>query len=360
MSGDPIAVLLSGGVDSAVAAARLVEDGADVRGYFLALTPHEGEPREGSCSSPDDAVDARAVARALGIPFTVLDLERAFREIVLEPYLREYAAGRTPNPCTRCNPAIKFGRFAELVRADSGIERVASGHHARVALDSESGRWALRRGADRAKDQSYFLFGLDQRQLSSALFPVGGMSKAAVREEARRLGLAVAGKSESQEFCFVHPRRRAAFIAERVDTGAGEIVDRAGRVLGEHQGLQSFTVGQRKGLGIAAAEPLFVLALDAGNNRVVVGPQQALDVAGFNVAGYNAVAAAAPGADGMEAAVQVRYRAEPQACTARPGTEGRVDIEFDEGHGPVAPGQAAVLYRGETVLGGGWIERVQA
>ena len=352
---EPIAVLLSGGVDSAVAAARLVRSGADVRAYFLALTAHDGEPRQGACCSPDDAADARAVARALGIPFTVINLERAFREIVLEPYLAEYAAGRTPNPCTRCNPAIKFGRFAELVQASSGITRVASGHHAQLSRDEASGSWALRRGADRAKDQSYFLFGLDQRQLARAVFPVGNSPKAEVREEAQRLGLPVAEKTESQEVCFVHPRRRGEFIAERTGAEPGEIVDREGKVLGRHRGLPYYTVGQRKGLGIAAPEPLFVIALDAACNRVVVGPSAALEVDGFTLQEYNPVAAPMPDPEGLRAMVQVRYRAEPVACTVRGGPDHTVAVRFDTPHGPVAPGQAAVIYDGEVVLGGGWI-----
>jgi tRNA-specific 2-thiouridylase len=271
--------------------------------------------------------------------------------------VREYAGGRTPLPCAHCNSDLKFATLLERARG-LGAHHVATGHYARVELDETTGRYRLRRGLDASKDQSYFLFSLDQAQLSRARFPVGDLTKAEVRAHARELGLLVAEKPDSQEICFVPDGDYADFVARRAPEAAagGAITDRAGRVLGRHDGIHRYTVGQRKGLRLSASEPLYVLALDPSDRTVVVGPREALDETRLTATGVNWVAGAAPGAS-MAASVQIRHRHAAAPATVQALSAGRAQVEFTHPQRAVTPGQAVVFYLGDEVIGGGWIER---
>jgi len=353
VSAGKVAVLLSGGVDSAVAAARLKAQGYDVHGYFLALTSNLAAQREGACCSPEDASDARLVADRLEIPFQIVNLERKFRTLVIEPYVRSYLAGETPNPCGLCNPGIKFGAFAKLVIAAAGVDFVATGHHARAYPKDD--RWVLAKAKDRDKDQSYFLFGLSQAQLSRAIFPVGDTKKDELRVEAKRLGLAVSSKRESQDLCFVNPGRRKDLLKSLGGLDPGEIVDMEGRILGRHNGISGFTVGQRKGLGISSRKPLYVVRIDGSNRRVIVGMAEDLKRKSFSIRDYNHVSKKIPDETWYPCLVKVRYRSKPAVCKMKLLGEHDVRVELDEPFGPVAPGQAAVFYKDDEVIGGGWI-----
>ena len=346
-----IVVAMSGGVDSSVAAALLVEAGYEVVGMTLHLL--ESPSR---CCSLEDAEQARRVAEQLGIRFYVANYTDAFRSEVMEPFADAYLSGRTPIPCVACNRRLKFGRLLGRARA-LGAEGVATGHYARVERDAEGGPYRLLRGRDARKDQSYFLFGLDQESLAQLHFPVGEMDKAAVRTRARTLGLAVADKPESQEICFV-PDGDYARVVERLRPaalpGEGDIVDSAGRRLGRHGGVHRFTVGQRRGLGVAGRERLYVKALDAARNRIAVAPAAELTSRRASLSEVSWVAGPPSGGE-LRAAVQIRYRHRPVGAhiEAR-GT--RAEVTFDQPVTSVAPGQAAVFYRGDAVLGGGWID----
>ena len=339
---------MSGGVDSSVTAALLREQGYDVVGVSLRLW--EGRnlgPR--NCS---DHRGAKEVASALGIPHTVLDQRGDFREAVVKPFARSYLEGTTPNPCVACNREFKIERLLAWARARA-IPRVATGHYARVALCR--GRPALLRGADRNKDQSYFLFALAPRQLERMVLPLGEFHKDAVRAKARELGLPVAERPESQDICLGDHRAVVASLAEPGQLGAGEIVDSRGRVLGRHDGVHRFTVGQRRGLGIAAPQPLYVLRIDAESRRVVVGAREELGTAVFTASRTNWIA---PLPDRETVAeVQIRYRSRPVPCTLRPLDDHTVEVRPDDPPPSVSPGQAAVFYLGDQVLGGGWIDR---
>jgi len=349
-----IAVAMSGGVDSSVAAALLVEQGHEVIGLSMQLYDQTGHQPFGSCCTLDDLHDARRVAATLGVPHYILNFERQFTETVIANFVDEYASGRTPIPCSHCNSDLKFSTLLERARG-LGAESVATGHYARVAQASD-GRWVLTRSCDKGKDQSYFLFSLTQGQLARAVFPVGTLTKPAVRAEAARLGLAVADKADSQEICFVPDGDYATFVEARAPSvRAGVIVDQRGEQLATHAGVHRFTVGQRKGLGIAAPAPLYVLTIDADSGRVTVGPRSALDRAALTVSGVNWISR-----DGLEewspAAVQIRHRHQPASGRVRSMHGGRAEFEFDEPQAAVTPGQAAVFYDGDVVLGGGWIE----
>ncbi|HEY3352072.1 MAG TPA: tRNA 2-thiouridine(34) synthase MnmA [Polyangia bacterium] len=348
---DLIVVALSGGVDSATAAALLCAAGHRVVGISMRLFDAGGTcAAVGRCCSPADLEDARRVAAHLGIPFYVANYAAEFQRGVIDDFVAEYRRGRTPNPCIRCNERLKFAHLLDQARA-LGAVAVATGHYARVV--EEGGRRHLARGADPRKDQSYFLFMLDDAALGAVRFPVGHLTKDEVRAEARRLGLPVAAKAESQEICFVPDGDYAAFVARQGGAAppAGEIVDGQGRVLGRHGGVHRFTVGQRHGLGLAFAAPHYVTALDPARGRVTVGPAAALLRAGFTVA-----EARLPGAAPFRAAVQIRYRHRPAPGTVIPLGGGRAEVRLVAPERAVAPGQAAVFYDGDTVLGGGFIE----
>ncbi|MGE3276287.1 MAG: tRNA 2-thiouridine(34) synthase MnmA [Vicinamibacterales bacterium] len=358
-----IVVAMSGGVDSSVAAALLAEQGHEVIGVSMQLYDQsggaaDGEPgvaQFGTCCTLDDLYDARRVAGQLGIPHYILDFESPFHQHVVRNFVDEYVGGRTPIPCVRCNSDVKFQTLLQRA-AGLGAARLATGHYARVEA-SDDGRVILRRGADPAKDQSYFLFPLTQDQLRQALFPVGHLPKDAVRAEARRLGLAVADKKDSQEICFVPDGDYAGFI-ERASghaPTAGPVLDQEGTVLGTHEGVHRFTVGQRKGLGLSSTVPLYVLEVRPTDAAVVVGPRAALDRASLTAADVNWIAGGPP--DGWRrVTAQVRHRHRAAPARVRALDDARAELTFDEPQTAITPGQAVVFYDGDAVLGGGWIE----
>jgi tRNA-specific 2-thiouridylase len=350
-----IVVAMSGGVDSSVAAALLAEQGHDVIGLSMQLYDQRGDQAFGRCCSIDDLHDARRVAGAIGIPHYLVNFEQQFRDVVIRNFTDEYAAGRTPIPCAHCNGDLKFSSLLDRARG-LGAAQVATGHYARVERN-DSGRWQLRRGADAAKDQSYFLFSLTQAQLSGAVFPVGSLSKPEVREHARRLGLAVAGKPDSQEICFVPDGDYASLVAGLAPGVAreGDIVDESGRTLGSHGGVHRFTVGQRKGLGVASSAPLYVLKIDAESRRVTVGPRASLERRTLTASHVNWISMDAP-AGWQRVEAQIRHRHRAAAGRVRALEHARAELVFDEPQAAVTPGQAVVFYDGDVVVGGGWIE----
>ena len=350
-----IVVAMSGGVDSSVAAALLKRDGHDVIGLSMQLYDHSnGETRFGSCCTIDDLYDARRVAGTIGIPHYIVNFERKFNDHVISDFVREYAAGRTPIPCVHCNGDLKF---ASLVERAEGFdaEAVATGHFARVVFDEDARRYRLLRGADRQKDQSYFLFTLTQAQLARARFPVGALDKAAVREEARRLGLNVAEKKDSQEICFVASGEHPEFVGRRAEMPAGAIRDREGHVLGRHDGIHRFTIGQRKGLGLATGIPLYVVGIDADDASVTVGPREDLERASLTASRVNWMSGETPAAP-VRASARIRYRHQEAAAVVTPMGDGAVHVAFESPQTAVTPGQAVVFYEGDVVLGGGWID----
>jgi tRNA-specific 2-thiouridylase len=348
-----IVVAMSGGVDSSVAAALLAEQGHEVVGISLRLAPEREQRSSSGCCSIEDFQDAGRVANAVGIPHYVFDMREEFERDVIKPFVGEYLAGRTPSPCILCNREIKFGilhrRAAEL-----GAATVATGHYARIERDG--GRYRLRRGRDGGKDQSYFLFEMGQAELATSLFPVGDMSKDEVRAHASRLGLPVADKPDSQEVCFVADGRYAEFIAaaapDRVRPGT--IRDAEGTVLGEHNGVHAFTVGQRRGLGISADAPLYVSAIDAERRTVTVAQKAELACNGLVADGASWIADR-PEPVGARIEARIRYRHTPVAATLTRSDDDQVEIRFDEPVFAVTPGQATVFYRGDEVIGGAWI-----
>jgi tRNA-uridine 2-sulfurtransferase len=365
-----IAVAMSGGVDSSAAAAILKSEGPELVCFSMQLwnqrrglsVDADGEPLPSRCCSLDDVYDARRVAEDLGFPFYVLNLERDFERDVVEPFVTSYLNGETPIPCVSCNSRLKFASLDRLAMS-LGCEKVATGHYARVDYDAETKRHRLFRGRNLQKDQSYFLWELTQEQLSRAMFPLGEMSKPEVREVARHRGLLnVAEKAESQEICFVPDGNYAGFIDRYLEAegqserapGEGEVVNTRGQVVGAHQGIHRYTVGQRRGIGIAAPRPLYVISIDAAQNRVVVGEQEELLSREFTAAGVNWIIDAGNGAP-VRAEVRVRYRHTAAPALITPLPEGRWHVTFDEPQRAITPGQATVFYRGDEVLGGGWI-----
>lgn len=360
---------MSGGVDSSVVAGLLRRQGQPVVGLTMQLWNQRRLPElapqgavTGRCCSLDDVYDARQVAQHLGIPYYVVNFEAGFEEQVVKPFIDDYLSGRTPIPCTLCNNFIKFDQFLDLATG-VGASRIATGHYARIAHDESTGRYQMRRGVDQSKDQTYFLFGLKQDQLARTDFPLGGYTKPQVRELARELGIPVAAKPDSQEICFVPNGDYAAFIdayfRERgiaPEKTQGPIRDTEGRLLGEHSGVHHFTIGQRRGIGIAAPEPLYVIATDPASQTVTVGRNDDLLRARLSAHDMNWISIA-PISAPIRAQVKIRNKHIAADATVSPTPDpARVEIRFDEPQRAVTPGQAAVLYDGDLVLGGGWIE----
>jgi len=352
-----IVVAMSGGVDSSVAAALCKEQGHEVIGMTMQIwdyskfTALEGETF-GSCCSLDDVHDARRVADQIGIPFYVVNFEDHFQQAVIDSFCDDYFAGRTPNPCVLCNQVLKFELLLRKAR-ELEADWLVTGHYARIAEDS--GRYYLQKGVDPHKDQSYFLFTLTQEQCRFVRFPLGGMTKEEVRGHAARLGLRVAEKAESQDICFVPDGDYVRFLEEERGSGAmdGELVHVSGQVLGRHRGTYRYTVGQRKGLGLTWPEPLYVIGIDAANKRVMVGEKRHLDVEELVIDGVNWFIPTP--LDPFRADCRIRYRHQESPAQIVPLDDGQVRILFERPQSGVTPGQAAVLYHDNRVLGGGWI-----
>jgi len=368
MKPETIAVAMSGGVDSSTVAAMLRAEGHTVVGLTMQLwnqrrlAGREGMPEQvqGRCCSIEDVYDARRVAEDLGIPYYVVNHEERFERDVVRPFVEEYLSGRTPIPCSLCNNHLKFDQLLVTAR-QIGADLLATGHYARCEFSPERNRWVLRRAADTAKDQTYFLFGLTQEQLSRTRFPLGEMSKPQVRELARQHGLALAEKPDSQEICFVpggdYKRFIDAYLAEQGEAlpdTSGEMVTTEGRVVGRHEGIHNFTVGQRKGLGVATGSPLYVININGAEGRVTVGSNDDLLSRKLIARDVNWIAV-----DGlcepMRVTAKIRHRHEPAPASIENAANGEVLVTFDEPQRAITPGQAVVFYDGDVVVGGGWI-----
>jgi tRNA-specific 2-thiouridylase len=360
---ESVAVAMSGGVDSSAAAALAVRSGARVLGLTMKLwdcAEFASTPAgSGACCSPADAADASRMAKRLGAEHVLVDMSADFRRLVLEPFCREYAAGRTPNPCIRCNQALKFGMLADRAAA-AGYPVFATGHYARIRPDADSGGFLLERGTSRRRDQSYFLAALDQRQLGRSRLPVGELDKAEVRSLAAELGLVAAEKPDSQDFCFA-PDGNYQKALEKYAPEAlvpGPLVDSSGKRLGEHRGIGRYTIGQRRGLGVAVGEPLYVVRISAAERAVVVGPDGELYARGLVASEMNWIPREPAGP--ARATVRVRHGGREMGAEVRPLAGGRAEVAFDQPVRAVAPGQYAAFYSGELVLGGGFIDSALA
>jgi tRNA-specific 2-thiouridylase len=353
-----VVVGMSGGVDSSATAALLLEQGYDVVGITLKLWPQDCVSRaEDKCCGPQAVTDARAVCHKLGIPYYLIDEAADFQKHVIQYFAEEYKSGRTPNPCVMCNQNLKFGRLIDRA-SQLGARYIATGHFARVEPSPDGTRTLLRRGSDPRKDQSYFLFSLRQDQLARSMFPLGEKTKADTREVARHCQLKTADKEESMEICFVPDNDYGRFLqqAKLVEKHRGEIVDLHGKVLGHHEGIEFYTIGQRKGLGISSPKPLYVIELDSDNNRVIVGDDSSLERDEFIAERTNWIPFARP-PDKLEATVKIRYNHPGTQATLVPLSQGRVTVKLHTPQRAITPGQAAVFYQEDLVLGGGWITR---
>ena len=363
-----IAVAMSGGVDSSTVAAVLRAEGHEVIGLTMQLwnqrrlAGREGMPEavQGRCCSLDDVYDARRVAETIGIPYYVVNHEQRFEDEVVRPFVQEYLSGRTPVPCSLCNNHLKFDQLL-LVAKQIGAELLATGHYARVELSDQSGRWLLKRPADRSKDQTYFLFGLTQEQLSRTLFPLGSLTKPEVRELARQHGLALAEKPDSQEICFVpggdYKRFLDAYLEEQGESlpdTAGELVTTDGQVIGEHPGIHNFTVGQRKGLGVATGSPLYVIQIKGDTREVVVGNSQELYSHTLRARRSNLISIPSLN-EAMRVTVKIRHKHEPAPAVIEQLSCEEILVTFDDPQRAITPGQAVVFYQDDVVVGGGWI-----
>jgi tRNA-specific 2-thiouridylase len=351
-----VVVGMSGGVDSSAAAALLLEQGYEVVGITLKFWPQDCVSRaEDKCCGPQAVMDARAVCHKLGIPYYLIDEAGLFQKQVIAYFAEEYKAGRTPNPCVMCNEKLKFGALLDRAR-QLGAERVATGHFARLEKSADGRRTLLMKGRDPRKDQSYFLFSLRQRQLERALFPLGDKTKLDTRELARAHQLKTADKEESMEICFVPDNDYGKFLsaAKLAERHRGDIVDLRGQVLGRHDGIEFFTIGQRKGLGLSSPKPLYVIELDAARNRVVVGDDSALERERFEVERCNWIAWDQPPKE-MKVSVKIRYNHPGTPATVRPLPGGGASVALEQPQRAITPGQACVFYDGDVVAGGGWI-----
>ncbi|MBQ6622830.1 MAG: tRNA 2-thiouridine(34) synthase MnmA [Mogibacterium sp.] len=350
-------IAMSGGVDSSVAAWLVRASGDETAGAVMRLYDPErsSEPDQTKCGSSAGIEDARAAAGQLGIPFYVCDFREVFREEVIGYFVRSYELGQTPNPCVECNRRMKFGRLLQFAD-ELGYDRIATGHYAVIEHDAAAGRYLLRKAIDPAKDQSYVLSALTQEQLSRTVFPLGGYTKPEIRAIAAELGLITASKKESQDICFVPDGDYVKFIQEY--TGRqyppGDFVDREGHVLGRHRGIIRYTIGQRKGLGLALKKPQYVTALDIPGNRVLLGDNEQLFTRDFEADRFNWIATAPPAGD-LRACARIRYKHREAPATVHPLSETRVHITFDEPQRAITPGQTVVLYDGDLVVGGGTI-----
>jgi len=362
-----IAIAMSGGVDSSTVAAVLKQQGRPIVGLTMQLWNQRRLPElqgtgpaQHRCCSLDDVYDAKAVAQHLNFPHYVVNFEDQFEARVVKPFVGQYLAGRTPIACTNCNTDVKFEPLLRMAR-QIGAERLATGHYARIRQDSVTNRWELRRAHDESKDQSYFLWGLTQEQLSKSDFPLGELSKDEVRELARRVNLPVAEKPESMELCFVPNGNYVQFIqaysSERgtpLTDREGDIVDESGTVIGRHNGVHHFTIGQRKGLGFSTGKPMYVISIDPARNRVIAGEDHSLRTSSFEVQDVNWVSIAPP-AEPLRAHVKIRHKHEPAPALIEPLDNLRARISFGQPQRAITPGQAAVFYDGDRVLAGGWI-----
>ncbi|HTS09239.1 MAG TPA: tRNA 2-thiouridine(34) synthase MnmA [Candidatus Eisenbacteria bacterium] len=368
MNQETIAVAMSGGVDSSTVAAMLRADGHNVIGLTMQLwnqrrlAGREGMPEsvQGRCCSIDDVYDARRVAQQIGIPYYVVNHEERFERDVVRPFVDEYLSGRTPIPCSLCNNHLKFDQLL-IVAQQIGAQRLATGHYARVTYDEARSRWLLKRPADHSKDQTYFLFGLTQEQLSRTLFPLGDMTKPQVREVAAQHGLVIAEKPDSQEICFVpggdYKRFIDAYLAEQGESlpdTAGELVTTNGEVIGEHAGIHNFTIGQRKGLGVAIGSPLYVIQISGAQKQVVVGGDEHLYSRRLHAKRVNLISVEDL-EESMRVTVKIRHRHEPAPATIERTDIDEILVTFDEPQRAITPGQATVFYDGDVVVGGGWI-----
>ena len=349
-----VVVGLSGGVDSSVAAALLQRQGYEVVGLTLWLMKGKGQ-----CCS-EGLVDAATICEQLGIPHEIVDTRDLFQTYIVDYVVSGYGDGLTPLPCSQCNKSVKFGPMVRYAKETLGIDKIATGHYARITYDEATQRYQLLRAVDPQKDQSYFLYDLDQSLLGATLFPLGQQTKTTTRQIASELGLTTAAKPDSQDLCLIEAHgSMKSFLDQYLAPTTGEIVNLEGKVLGNHQGIHHYTIGQRKGLGIAAAEPLYVVALDPVMNRVVVGDRQSAGRDSCSVHRLNWVSIPEPHAP-IQCEVQVRYRSSAVPVTVIPLDAGRIKLQFAEPQFGITPGQAAVLYEGDRVLGGGIIEKFEA